>query len=349
MRVAAGSKRCRDRTRAWAGQGTDRMTIPHLPTLDADADAWRLVVGVTTVLLLASVIGRIVKITVAGRQAHAVIDNLNTRIHSWWVMAILVGAALLAGRAAVTLLFGLASLAALREFVASDKPGGSPRAILLVRFLVVLPLQYLLVWTGSYPLYSTFIPLALIGLAPVLGLVSGDLRGFLASTRTLQAGLLICVFSVSHIPALLTLRIGGQDAGRNAYLLVFLLLVVQASDVLQYLWGKLAGRHPIAPKLSSAKTVEGTVGGILSACALGSGLASITPFTLVEAALISLLITLLGFFGGLAMSALKRHRGIKDWGTLIPGHGGMLDRLDSLWLSAPAFFYLLLYGWSTCE
>jgi phosphatidate cytidylyltransferase len=154
------------------------------------------------------------------------------------------------------------------------------------------------------------------------------------------------VFSVSHIPALLTLPISGYP-GRNAYLLVFLLLVVQSSDVLQYLWGKLVGRHAIAPKLSPAKTVEGTVGGIVTASALGAGLASMTPFTVPEAALISLWITLLGFLGGLAMSAIKRSRGIKDWSSLIPGHGGMLDRLDSLCLSAPAFFYLLRFGWSS--
>jgi phosphatidate cytidylyltransferase len=154
------------------------------------------------------------------------------------------------------------------------------------------------------------------------------------------------VFSISHIPALLTLPISSQH-GRNAYLLVFLVVVVQASDVLQYLWGKLAGRHAIAPRLSPEKTVEGSVGGIVTASMLGAGLASITPFRVLEAALISLLINVLGFLGGLAMSAIKRSRGIKDWSRLIPGHGGMLDRLDSLWLSAPAFFYLLRCGWAS--
>jgi len=146
------------------------------------------------------------------------------------------------------------------------------------------------------------------------------------------------------VPALLALEIPGYE-GRNAFLLVFFILVVQSSDVLQYLWGKLAGRRQIAPRLSPSKTVEGMVGGVLSATALGAILAPITPFTPAEAAIISLGVTLLGFAGGLLMSAWKRRRGIKDWGTMIRGHGGMLDRLDSVCLSAPVFLHVVRLGW----
>jgi len=154
------------------------------------------------------------------------------------------------------------------------------------------------------------------------------------------------VWCLSFAPALLTLDIVGYE-GRNAFLLVFLILVVQSCDVLQYLWGKLAGRRKVAPTLSPSKTVEGSVGGIASATMLGALLSPITPFTVVEAAVISLILTLLGFLGGLALSAEKRRRGIKDWGTLIPGHGGMLDRLDSMFLSAPVFFQLVRVGWAS--
>jgi len=129
------------------------------------------------------------------------------------------------------------------------------------------------------------------------------------------------------------------------FLLVFLILVVQTSDVLQYIWGKLVGRRRIAPALSPSKTVEGMAGGILSATALGAGLWWITPFTVAQAALIALALALLGFLGGLVMSAIKRRRGIKDWGTLIAGHGGMLDRLDSVCFSAPVFFYVVRGWW----
>lgn len=320
------------------------MTSHLLPTLPDDA--WPLIVGIGTVLIVASLLGRALKFTLARRQAHPVIDNLNSRIHAWWVMTVVFGLAMCAGRSGVALLFGLASLAALHEFLTGEPPGMIPQALRVGSFVFVVPLQYLLVWNGNAALYGSFIPgLVFIGL-PLLALRvanGGDCR---RPMRTLQGGLLICVFSVSHIPALLNLPISGHP-DRNGYLLVFLLLVVQSSDVLQYLWGKLAGRHAIAPRLSPAKTVEGTVGGIVTASVLGTWLASMTPFTVPEAALISLLLTLLGFLGGLVMSAIKRSRGIKDWGSLLPGHGGMLDRLDSLCLSAPAFYYLLRFGWAS--
>ena len=125
-----------------------------------------------------------------------------------------------------------------------------------------------------------------------------------------------------------------------AMLVVYVILVVQSSDVLQYIWGKLTGRHKIAPHVSPSKTVEGFVGGVLSATALGTALWWMTPFQPWQAALFSLVITMTGFLGGLVMSAIKRDRGVKDWGHLIEGHGGMLDRLDSVCFAAPIFFHL---------
>lgn len=176
------------------------------------------------------------------------------------------------------------------------------------------------------------------------------LREFLLATPQPRArdwiiGMVICIVCIAFIPALLTLRIPGYD-GRNVYLPVFLILVTQASDVLQYVWGKLLGKHPIAPAISPAKTIEGFAGGVVCATLIGAAVWWITPFSAVQAGLISLLIALLGFGGGLVLSAQKRIRGIKDWGTLIHGHGGILDRLDSLWLPAPLFYALLKFGWT---
>jgi phosphatidate cytidylyltransferase len=329
------------------------MTDNHGPVFGDEAG--QLVAGIASVLVVASLLGYLLKITLARREKHAIIDNANSRINSWWVIAIVVGVALLGGRSGVTLLFALVSLAALREFVAAGIPdipdvagrsGSYARGVMAGTLVFIVPSQYLLVWKGSYLLYTALIPCFVWVVLPILGgLPSARLPELRDRMHTLQAGLLICVFSISHIPALLTLHIDSHHE-RNGYLLTYLLLVVQASDVLQYLWGRLAGRHLIAPGLSPSKTVEGTVGGIVTATVLGAGLSSLTPFTIVEGTLISLLITLLGFAGGLALSAVKRRRGIKDWGTLIPGHGGMLDRIDSLFLSAPAFYYLLRYGWA---
>ena len=156
---------------------------------------------------------------------------------------------------------------------------------------------------------------------------------------------MICVFCVSHVPALLPLDIPRFE-GRNVLLIAFLVIVVQSSDVLQYVWGKLLGRTKIAPKLSPSKTLEGFVGGGMSAVAVGTGLAWMTPFSAMEAGLLSLAIVLMGFFGGLVMSAIKRDRGVKDWGSVIAGHGGFIDRLDSVVFSAPIFFHIVRYFWT---
>ena len=131
-----------------------------------------------------------------------------------------------------------------------------------------------------------------------------------------------------------------QIEGENAKLLFFLVVVVQLSDVFQYVWGKLIGRHPIAPAISPKKTWEGFLGGIVCAVLLGTSLWWITPFNPWQAALMSLAITLMGFAGGLVMSAVKRDRGVKDYGSLLEGHGGILDRVDSLLFAAPVFFHL---------
>jgi phosphatidate cytidylyltransferase len=160
-----------------------------------------------------------------------------------------------------------------------------------------------------------------------------------------QWGLMTCVFCLSHVAAVVDLAIPGFEE-RTLLLVAFLVIVVQASDVMQYVWGKLGGRHKIAPTLSPAKTVEGFVGGIASATLLGAGLFWLTPFTPLQAAGMALVITLMGFFGGLVMSAIKRDRGVKDWGASLPGHGGILDRCDSLIFAAPIFFHLTRY-WFT--
>jgi phosphatidate cytidylyltransferase len=160
-----------------------------------------------------------------------------------------------------------------------------------------------------------------------------------------QWALMLCVFCVSHVAALLLLDIPGYE-GRNVLLIAFLVLVVQLSDVLQYVWGKLLGRHKIAPGLSPSKTWEGFIGGTLTATLIGAALWWITPFNPLQAAYLSFIIVIMGFFGGLVLSAVKRDRGVKDWGHLIAGHGGFIDRLDSVIFSAPVFFHLVRYGWS---
>lgn len=182
-------------------------------------------------------------------------------------------------------------------------------------------------------------------LQPILVSLRGDTGRFMLRVAEVQWGVMVTVYCLSHVPALLILEIPGFD-GNNLLLVAFLVLVVQASHVLQYVWGKLIGRHKVAPTLSPSKTWEGLVGGVASATAIGAALWWITPFSIAEAAAMALVVTIMGFFGGVVMSAIKRDRGVKDWGRMIEGHGGMLDRLDSVVFAAPVFFHAVRYGWT---
>ncbi|WP_018604731.1 phosphatidate cytidylyltransferase [Uliginosibacterium gangwonense] len=320
--------------------------IAHLPDFSAHVPAavrettLHLFMGIGAVLVLASLIGLILRWRL-GRD-NGVVANLNARVNAWWVMVAVMGVALLGGHTGVVVLFALVSFFALREFITLTHTRRGDHLALLACFFIFLPIQYLFVWQGWYAMFAIFVPVYAFLLMPCLACLGHDTTRFLERTAQTQWGLMICVYAISHVPALLLLDIPGY-AERNLLLVVFLILVVQSSDVLQYIWGKLYGRRKIAPNLSPSKTVAGFIGGIASATGLGAGLWWITPFTPLQAAGMALVITLMGFAGGLVMSAIKRDRGVKDWGHMIEGHGGMLDRLDSVCFSAPMFFHMVRY------
>lgn len=296
------------------------------------------------ILIFASCVGFILK-QKAGSTASPVIDNLNARINAWWVMLILIGTAILLGNTAFIILFAFISLFALREFISLLPTRRGDYFPLLVAFYFVIPYQYYLVYIDWYGLYSIFIPLYVFLLIPIASLKQEDTTHFLERSAKIQWGLMISVFCISHVPAILNLKLKHFD-GEPIWLAIWLIMVVQTSDVLQYVCGKLFGKHKVAPVLSPSKTVEGLVGGICLATALGVVMSWLTPFSYIEATIIGLIVCIFGFFGGLVMSAIKRDRGVKDWGQLIQGHGGMLDRIDSICFSAPIFFHILRYWWS---
>src|SRR5258708_22638937 len=297
-------------------------------------EGWIIFGVVVGVLVIASLIGWIVGRRSREGRGKSVVENLNARIKAWWVMVLLLSGSLMFGPKLVIVLFAFVSFAALREFITLTPTRRADHSVLFLGFFVVLPAQYFLVWVNWYGLFAVLIPVYVFLLFPALAVVSSDTKNFLTRTAEAQWGVMICVYCISHVPALLMLRIPHCDL---ALLLVFLVLVVQASDVLQYVWGKLFGRHKIAPVVSPSKTVEGFVGGVLTATALGAGLWWLTPFKVWQAAAMSLLITIMGFLGWPVISSIKRDRGVKDWGYLIEGHGGMLDRLDSVLFAPPNF------------
>jgi phosphatidate cytidylyltransferase len=309
------------------------MTIP------TDTALVRLLGGVLGLLVVASVIGWGLSRHVVSEANRATVDNINARIRAWWMMALIFMVSLMTGALGSILLFTLISFLALREFVTLAPTGPGDHRTLFWCFFVATPLEYFLIWIGWYGLFSILIPVYISIFVAIRTVLAGDTGRFLERTAITQWGLMICVYFVSYVPALLMLRIPGYEH-QNAQLIFFLVLVVQLSDVLQYIWGKSIGRRRVAPSVSPNKTWEGLVGGIVSATAIGAALWWATPFGPAQAALMAFVVTVMGFSGGLIMSAIKRDRGIKDYGSLIEGHGGVLDRIDSLCFAAPIFFHM---------
>jgi phosphatidate cytidylyltransferase len=305
----------------------------------------KLFAGVATVLLLASSIAWLLRWRVAKGQPHAVIDNLVARINAWWVMVGAIATSFVFGKLGVVALFFFISFYALREYLTLAYSRRGDHLAMAACFFIALPVQYYLVAIEYYGLYSIFIPVYAFLLLPILSAFSQDTKRFLERSAKIQWGLMMCVFCVSHVPALLTLQIPGFE-GRHLLLIAYLVIVVQGSDVLQYVWGKLLGKRKVAPELSPSKTWEGLIGGVASATVLGAALYWLTPFTPWQSAGIALLLCMMGFLGGLVMSAIKRDRGVKDWGDMIEGHGGMLDRLDSIVFAAPVFFHVVRKWWT---
>jgi phosphatidate cytidylyltransferase len=306
--------------------------------LKLDKQTIWLVGGVLVLLVASSLIGWVLSLRATSEKGKATVQNLNARIRAWWMMVAIFGLAMATGGIGSIVLFGLTSFLALREFITlTPTRAGDHRALFWI-FFIILPLQYYLIAIKWYGLFSILIPVYAFLFIPTRSAISGDCENFLERTAKIQWGLMVCVYCISHVPALLTLEIPGYT-GQNGKLMFYFVLVAQISDVLQYVWGKLFGRHKIAPTISPNKTWEGFVGGIVSATLIGAGLWWATPFTLLQSAGMSLVIALMGFCGGLVMSAIKRDRGVKDYGNMIEGHGGVMDRIDSLCFAAPVFFH----------
>jgi phosphatidate cytidylyltransferase len=301
-----------------------------------------LIGGIATVLLVASIAGWLLGLRVKSDDGRAVVDNLNARVRAWWIMVVVFAVAFLLGKVATIVLFALVSFFALREFLTLTPTRPGDHRALSLAFFIFIPVQYYLIGIEWYALFTIFIPVYGFLLLPSLSALSQDPENFLERCAKIQWGMMVTIYCISHVPALLLLDIPGY-AGQNALLLFYMLLVVQMSDVLQYVFGKLFGKAKIAPVVSPSKTVEGFVGGAAGATLVGAAMWWITPFTPLQAAGMAFVTVLMGFLGGLVLSAVKRSLGAKDWGTMIKGHGGMMDRMDSVSFAAPVFFHLTRY------
>jgi phosphatidate cytidylyltransferase len=271
-------------------------------------------------------------------------SEVSARVRAWWIMAAVFFGAIVVSNRISLVFFTLMSFWAMKEYVTLLKTRPADHHALVLTFLAV-PIQYL--WIGLdppwYGMFIIFIPVYMLLSLPVRMVLSKDTKGFVESASQIQWGLMIFVFGLSHMAYLLTFPTLGETRANGRTLVLFLVFVVEMSDVLQYIWGKTIGRHKIIPAVSPNKTWEGFIGGIATAMLLSLAIRFLTPFTILETMSVSLLITIAGFFGGAVMSAAKRDFGVKDFGSVIPGHGGMLDRVDSLCYAAPIFFHYVRY------
>ena len=288
------------------------------------------------VLILASVITWVLRQRAPGETT----KELSRRVVSWWWMITVFAIAILTTRVVSTIFLGFVSFLALKEYLSLIPTRRVDRSILLWAYLAI-PVQFYFAHMGSFGLFMVFIPVWMFLFLPARITLAGHTEGVLRAVGTLSWGLMITVFSLSHTAMLLSF---GVTKGFGAGPLFFLVALTQLNDVAQFTWGKTLGRHKIIPKVSPKKTWEGFWGGLATTAGVAALLGPyLTPMTTAWSAAAGFAIALSGYLGDVTISACKRDLGVKDSGTLIPGHGGILDRVDSLIYSAPVFFHFLNY------
>jgi phosphatidate cytidylyltransferase len=269
--------------------------------------------------------------------------ELVQRIRSWWIIVSLFSAAMVMSRTVSIVFFAFVSFLALKEYLSIVPTRRADRRVLFWAYLAI-PVQYYWVGRAWYGMFIIFIPVYVFLLLPMRMVIIGETREFLRAAGTLHWGIMTLVFGISHIAYLLVLPEANNPVAGGAGLVLFLVFLTQFNDVAQYIWGKMLGSHKITPKVSPNKTWEGFIGGLATTTALAMALSSsLTPMDLTTAALAGLLISTAGFIGDVTISALKRDIGLKDSGSMLPGHGGILDRIDSLTYTAPLFFHFIYY------
>ncbi len=268
--------------------------------------------------------------------------ELQKRIQSWWVMIAILFSVLVINKTTAIIFFGFLSFLALKEFLSIVPMRLSDRRAIFWAYLAI-PVQYYWISEEWYGMFIIFIPVYMFLFLPFRMVLVGETKGFIKAVGVIHWALMLTVFCISHIAYLLILPVKNFNAG-SIGLVLFLLFMTQFNDVCQYVWGKLTGKHKIIPKVSPNKTWEGFLGG-LGSITISSGFIAplLTPLNFTQGVFAGLLISVGGFVGDVVISSVKRDLQIKDSGYLIPGHGGILDRLDSLTFSSPLFFHFIYY------
>jgi phosphatidate cytidylyltransferase len=267
-------------------------------------------------------------------------EQFKRDLRAVWVGALLFWVAWVAGTVVSTLLFGVVSFLALREFVTLTHTRRGDHRSLLLAFFIVLPLQYVIVATRQFDLFTVFIPVYVFLAIPVVSAFGNDPQRFLERTAKIQWGITVCVYGMSHAPALLLLNLPDYK-DRGAFLVLYLVVVVAIAHIVQESASRRLRRRPVARAISRTFSWRAWLIGALAAALAGGLLFWVTPFKPIPALLMGFVAGASGTLGEFVMKALKRDAGVRSWGgkASVTGAVGLLDRVAPLCFAAPVFFH----------
>ena len=272
---------------------------------------------------------------------HAELKNFRKLLGTSWFMVVIFWMAWAAGDTVATVLFALIAFFALREFITLSPTRRGDHRSLILAFFVVLPVQFWLVGTEHFDLFTVFIPVYVFLAIPVVSALAGDTQRFLERNAKLQWGIMVCIYGMSHVPALLLLDFKNYQ-GKGAFMVFFLVLVVQTCMLVQHLVTRRLKRPPSAPEVSRSFNWYSWLLGMVVGSIVGGVFSFITPFKPGQALAMAFVACVAGSMGHLVMKALKRDRGVTAWGQRgisVTGANGLLDRVDALCFAAPIFFH----------
>jgi phosphatidate cytidylyltransferase len=314
--------------------------VNELRTLGVDQQVGLLFVGLFGALLLATAASTFVTLRRADDEGSERQLRVQRDLGALWVGAAVFWVAWLSGPLGATFTFGVFSFLALREFITLAHTRRSDHRSLILAFFVVLPLQYMLVGIRTFDLFTVFIPVYVFLAIPVISALAGDPERFLERNAKIQWGIMVCVYGLSHAPALLLLQFPGFE-GRGAFLVFFLVVVAVAAQIVQEAMSRWLRRRPVARQIDRSFSFRGWAGGVLAAALVGGSLFWITPFDAPQAMAIALVAAGAGTLGDFVMKALKKDAGVRVWGnrSSVTGAVGLLDRVAPLCFAAPVFFH----------
>jgi phosphatidate cytidylyltransferase len=314
--------------------------LHELRGLDTDTQVALLFVILFGALVLASGVVALRSVREREEAAAQREQLLQRDLRALWVGALVFWLSWMSGPLGATLVVAVFSFLALREFITLAHTRRGDHRSLILAFFVVLPIQYLLVGTRHFDLFTVMIPVYVFFAIPVMSALAGDPERFLERNAKIQWGVMVCIYGLSHVPALLLLNFEGY-VDRGAFLVFFFVVVTATAQLMQELASRWLRRRPVARQIDRSFSLRAFGIGVLGAALAGALLFWITPFGPLQAAAAGLVTGGCGTLGELVMRALKKDAGVRFWGnrSSITGAVGLLDRVAPICFAAPVFFH----------